>query len=147
MQRIVIFRTVLVGLIMIAALPGCVKSTRSAGTPVVSSPRPLDTLEPIGPIKQPTPLVSIASARRGEEAPLRRSAPPRVERSRVERPRVERSIPPPTNTYVIRDRDSLWSLARNHLGDSKRWPEIVDANPGLKAERLMIGQRIIMPQK
>jgi nucleoid-associated protein YgaU len=49
-----------------------------------------------------------------------------------------------TVRYRIRPGDTLWGLARTFLGDGRRWPEIVRANPSriTDPDRLLIGQVI-----
>ena len=49
--------------------------------------------------------------------------------------------------YTVRRGDTLWSLAKEFLGDGKRWPEIVNANPGLVPEKLAVGRQIVIPPK
>lgn len=49
--------------------------------------------------------------------------------------------------YVIAPRDTLWSLSRQHLGDPKRWTEILAANPGINANGLIVGQTINLPNR
>jgi len=53
--------------------------------------------------------------------------------------------PAAPTTYIIRKGDTLWSIARIHLGDPKRWVEIQNANPGLNPNKLPIGQTINLP--
>jgi len=52
-----------------------------------------------------------------------------------------------TARYRIRPGDTLWDLARTFLGDARRWPEIVRANPSriTDPDRLLIGQVIVIP--
>jgi nucleoid-associated protein YgaU len=50
-------------------------------------------------------------------------------------------------TYTIQPKDTLYSIAKNQLGDGKRWKEIVEINPGLDAAKLKVGQVIKMPEK
>ncbi|GBD46901.1 tetratricopeptide repeat protein [Methylopila sp. Yamaguchi] len=52
--------------------------------------------------------------------------------------------------YVVKSRDSLWTLARDHLGDPKRWPELAAFNRanGVRIPRsgaLAPGQTIVLP--
>ena len=54
---------------------------------------------------------------------------------------------PATRQYVIRPKDTLWSLAKHFLGDGKRWREIMLANPGLDPNKLRVGQTITIPPK
>jgi nucleoid-associated protein YgaU len=60
-------------------------------------------------------------------------------------------VPPPpsltSNTYTVQKGDTLWSIAQKHLGDGKRWREIVELNPGLEPSKLKVGQVIILPAK
>lgn len=48
--------------------------------------------------------------------------------------------------YTIRKGDTLWSIAKKHLGSGKRWKEIMDRNPGLDPHGLKIGQVITIPE-
>ncbi len=48
--------------------------------------------------------------------------------------------------YTIRKGDTLWSIAKKHLGSGKRWKEITDCNPGLNPQSLRIGQVITLPE-
>lgn len=50
-------------------------------------------------------------------------------------------------SYVVQPRDTLWSIAKQKLGDGKRWKDIVAANPGLTPENLKAGQSIKLPAK
>ena len=55
---------------------------------------------------------------------------------------------PPTparRTYTIQPRDTLWRIAKRYYGQGNRWPEIVQANPGIVPARLRIGQTIVVP--
>jgi len=51
------------------------------------------------------------------------------------------------DTYTIKKKDTLWSIAVAHLGNGQRYREIVAANPGLDPKKLAIGQTIKLPQK
>lgn len=70
-------------------------------------------------------------------------------------PTTVRPTPTPTptpvarggKTYTIQPKDTLYSIAKNQLGDGKRWKEIVEINPGLDAAKLKVGQVIKMPEK
>jgi hypothetical protein len=47
------------------------------------------------------------------------------------------------NTLTVRAGDSLWKLAREHLGRGLRWQELLQANPWIKnPNRLQIGMQI-----
>lgn len=48
-------------------------------------------------------------------------------------------------TYVVRSGDTLSEIAQRELGSSKRWRELVAANPGLDPARLGVGKRIRIP--
>jgi nucleoid-associated protein YgaU len=50
-------------------------------------------------------------------------------------------------TYVVKRGDTPATIAREHLGDAARWPEIARANPGLDARSLQIGQVLRLPDK
>lgn len=52
-----------------------------------------------------------------------------------------------TRQWTIRSGDTLSSIAEATLGDANRWQEILDANPGLRANRLRVGQTITLPPK
>lgn len=49
--------------------------------------------------------------------------------------------------YEIQKGDTLWSIAKNHLGDGQRWKDIVTANPNLTPESMSIGQKIVLPAR
>jgi LysM repeat protein len=48
-------------------------------------------------------------------------------------------------TYKVKKGDGLRSIARTQLGDESRWKDILAANPGLKADRLQVGDTIKLP--
>jgi 5'-nucleotidase len=47
--------------------------------------------------------------------------------------------------HVVAAKDTLYALAKTYYGDSKQWPKIVAANPGLVPEKMPVGKTIIIP--
>ncbi len=47
--------------------------------------------------------------------------------------------------YVVKSGDTLSEISLAVLGTSKRWKEIIDANPGLDPKRMVVGARLKMP--
>ena len=83
-------------------------------------PKPLVVSNPLPLLRNPEPIQMS-----GEIQKVPRQAPVRV--------RVERG-------------DSLWKLARRHLGDGNEWQKIASANPQLADPNLLrIGQEIHLP--
>jgi LysM repeat protein len=48
-------------------------------------------------------------------------------------------------SYIVKSGDTLWSIAKAKLGDGSKKDLIVNANPGLDASRLKIGQKLVIP--
>jgi nucleoid-associated protein YgaU len=51
----------------------------------------------------------------------------------------------PTHAYTVRAGDTLSEIAQRTLGSSRRWPDIVEANPGLDPSKLHVGKSIRIP--
>jgi hypothetical protein len=51
-----------------------------------------------------------------------------------------------TREYAVRSGDTLWSIAKQQLGNGSRYTEIVDLN-GLKSDVLTPGQKLKLPAK
>jgi len=49
--------------------------------------------------------------------------------------------------YEVQNGDNLERIAKKHLGSKTRWREISKLNPGIRPERLMPGQRILVPAR
>jgi nucleoid-associated protein YgaU len=49
--------------------------------------------------------------------------------------------------YLVREGDTLYSIADGWFGDSALWELITDANPDLDPRRLQIGQRLKLPPR
>lgn len=54
--------------------------------------------------------------------------------------------PNPTGTVTVSKGDTLISLAKDHLGSSARWTDIVAANPTL-VRALNVGEKLTLPKK
>jgi LysM repeat protein len=130
-----------------------------ADAPVLASPKP--------PVQPPLPYSSKPSAPR--LAPYQ----PPVKRSPFARPNVFMAPPalvvpshpptvrltPPTpvppvapipstrlDAVAVRRGDSLWKLAEQHLGQGKRWQELLSVNPGIRdANHIEAGTQIYLP--
>jgi 5'-nucleotidase/UDP-sugar diphosphatase len=48
-------------------------------------------------------------------------------------------------TYVVKKGDTLWAIAQRTYGDGKQYRKIVAANPNIKGDRVMTGQKIVLP--
>jgi nucleoid-associated protein YgaU len=49
--------------------------------------------------------------------------------------------------YTVKRGDTPAGIAKKLLGDSRRWPDILELNPGLKPERMQPGDVIHVPRK
>ncbi|MDI6711464.1 MAG: LysM domain-containing protein [Bacillota bacterium] len=62
------------------------------------------------------------------------------------RPTGAPAAPTPTpKVHVVRQGDTLWSLAQKYLGAGTRWREIAKANGVADPRQLRVGQRLIIP--
>jgi nucleoid-associated protein YgaU len=53
---------------------------------------------------------------------------------------------PVEKSVTVRKGDTLWGMAREHLGRGAAWTCLMEANPELRApEQLHIGQRVLLP--
>ncbi len=52
-----------------------------------------------------------------------------------------------TNTvsYTVKKGDTLYSMAKNQLGNGQRWRDIITLNPGLDPAALKIGSTLLIP--
>lgn len=48
-------------------------------------------------------------------------------------------------TYVVKKGDTLWAIAQRTYGDGKQYRKIVAANPNIKGDRVIAGQKIVLP--
>lgn len=65
-------------------------------------------------------------------------------------PASARSRPaaPPSGEIIVHKGDTLWSLAREHLGCGTLWPQLAAANPGItQFTKLQIDSRLKLPEK
>ena len=120
------YATILILALMLIPL-GCKKKEGPKTTAVEAPPRSMETIAPSEPVeKKPAEPVKVADGKI-EAKPL--------------------EVPAGPVKYTISKGDTLWSIAKKHLGDGKRWKDIVAANPGLKPEKLKVGQIITIPPK
>ena len=49
--------------------------------------------------------------------------------------------------YTIKSGDNLWNIARDELGDGRKWEAIRDANPDINPGNLKIGTTITLPAR
>jgi len=108
---------------------GCKKQGPKT-TAIEAPPRHVDTLAPAEPVK------TVDKDRQVKPTPDNEKAEPK-----------KLDVPAGPVDYTIQKGDTLWSIAKKHLGDGKRWKDIVAANPGLKPEKLKVGQKIVIPPK
>jgi nucleoid-associated protein YgaU len=57
--------------------------------------------------------------------------------------------PAPAKTYTVASGDTLWAIAKKHLGAGNRWPEIYEKNRGVigdNPDRIKPGQVLALPE-
>lgn len=132
----------ILGVLCLAAGLSCEKPEPQMPAPPTPPVRPMAELKPAS---HPKPS-ALAVARRPAPTTKRITRPTLlvVKPAPVTRPK---DTPPALRTYTVRKKDTLWSIAKRHLGDGQRWREIVAANPGLDHRKLMPGQTIKLPER
>lgn len=48
-------------------------------------------------------------------------------------------------TYIVKQGDTLFHIAKAHYGSGSKWRQIAAANPGLTPTTLKAGQKLVMP--
>ena len=91
-------------------------------------------------------LTTMAGGCRIVGVPIK-SPPPEVLQTTGGVMPVEPDIKAPATPYVVQRGDTLYGLALRFLNDGDRWPDIVQANPGLTPKTLKAGQTIVIPSQ
>jgi nucleoid-associated protein YgaU len=120
------------------------ESTRRPDTPPATQPA-ADSSEPA----MPKPAIT--------EQPATRPATPRVEPgqpavSPPQRETARERAPSPgaaggQRTHTIVSGERLWDIAERYYGNGVYYRRILEANPGLDATRLRVGQEVIIPPR
>lgn len=64
-----------------------------------------------------------------------------------ERVKIKKAPGKPLAEYVVRENDSLWSIAQNHLGDGNRYKEIARLNKIKNVDTVPCGARLKIPAR
>lgn len=88
--------------------------------PTAQALTPNETVAAVAPLDpqqahRPVPVESVGRASTSASASASASA--------------HQDTSPMARTYTVKRNDTLWALARDHLGDGTRWKEIFDLNP------------------
>jgi len=54
-------------------------------------------------------------------------------------------LPVEEQTYVVQNKDTLWSIAQRFYGDGKQWKKIAHANGIADETKLSVGTTLIIP--
>ncbi len=120
MNRILITLSVLVPVVTLAA--GCA-NTKKADTTASLTPTVTDITPAPAPAAYAPPAQSSAQ-------PVIADAPQTASAG---------------GKYTVKKGDTLWKIASAHYGNGNQWQKIATANPGLTAENLKAGQKIVVP--
>jgi len=161
-------KTLVLALCLAAMLLGCQKKPQvrpaSMGPVGSAAPAPRTAARPtpprIEPVGPPRPADHSASGPmfkpvRGSAltpvtpAPAARRLPPVSTAKPL--PPVPVTPPPAAvpgqRTYMVKNRDTLWSIAVRELGSGQRHKEILALNPGIQPTKLKVGQPLILPAR
>ncbi len=74
---------------------------------------------------------------------------PRPARTVAPRPPVRPPSPARAGEqhYVVRQGDTLWSIAQSRLGSGHRWRQLATLNPTIQPEHLAVGQKLRLPSR
>lgn len=89
----------------------------------------------------------------GVELPDESQAPPEVETvdEPTQDPTPQAIGPQPGDavsvliSHTVQPGDTLWDLAVRYLGSGQRYPEIVNANPGVDPRQMRVGDQVLIP--
>jgi LysM repeat protein len=119
-----------------------------AGTALVIPPAPAKTAAPTATASAgKTADVVAASKKSGADTDiLAVTGKPLAEAPAASRKEAPAAAAPAGRTHKVTAGETLWMLADRYLGASARYPEILDANPGLTKDTVLkVGQKIVIP--
>jgi 5'-nucleotidase len=137
--------TVALAALLTLLVVGCRNKPQGPKTTSLEPPRrTLEDLEPMQEV-QAEPMSDV----RIDPAPTPRPVTQTPSYSAAPAPSIEPVAPPQPSvqTHTLRKGDTLWSLAQRYLNNGHRWREILQANPGLKANELPVGKTIQIPAR
>lgn len=142
--------------------PATAEPNTTTVSPSAPSPSPSTTREPAPPpmpggVPRPTELEPTRPTGPTAEPPApARSTPPNEgalprpsepTRSTSGNPAKPDDSAAGAKTHVVASGDSLWTIAQDYYGDGHLWKKIKDANPDIDENRLLEGQKLVIPAK
>ena len=124
-----------------AGAAGAADSERKLEQHASEKPKELGMKAPVTPNKEAKPESAPKDSKPSSEVA---SNPAKGEAAPKTTP-VAKEEAAPSNEYVVKAGDTLTKIARAKLGDEKRYPEIVAANPTVNKNNLKPGMKLRMP--
>ena len=109
-----------------------------AGAPAQSSPSKT-------PAAVPAPAPAPATAPVAAPAPAALPAPAPAPVEAAPAAKAPAAVGQPGGTWTVQKGDTLTSIAKSVYGSAAKVKDIVAANPGLKADKIKVGQKIKLP--
>lgn len=128
----------------LALLAGCAtnkRSSRQPAEPQASAP-PVKAVDPWAKSVTAAPSTPVKTAEAGTTGDNTATAEPPAPVTPAAEPAASATG---QRTHTVAKGETLYAISVKYYGTGSKWPKIVDANPGLKPERMPVGKQIVIP--
>lgn len=126
----------------LAMLAGCATNPPRAPQTAEASPAAATPVKAVDPWAKSVPAAPSTPVKTAE-SPEPTAATPAAAPADSEP--AESTSASGQRTHKVAKGETLYAISVKYYGTGSKWPKIVDANPGLKPERMPVGKSIVIP--